>query len=374
MRRVSAGIVIVLLLIEVVWLGLQPLQRPRAASTPPAAALSPSSSVQAGGLTALVEQEAHMLTLRLRGHRTGAEPKLSVMAGNRDLGDYLRFREDGETETALRLSYAGVSMFPARVLTYTWAVDGQQITGEHMYIHPNFPFQWQREQHGPFIFYHTGTLTEELATQWATLYTTLAGFLGLKPVERMIYVLPNRDALQKALGSDGAKRKVAGLWNEPLDAVLVSTDFPSVTLQKIIYHELTHAFLANGNPSWWEEGIATWVEGQMVRRHGVWDGDLLFPERFESLQKVMESQGTFLIRASASQSPPLDPYTVGLSFFLYLEDRFGEEALLRLAVAASERPLAEAAEAELGENLDQLEAGWQEFIRSGGHLKVLKGQ
>lgn len=380
MRHVRVFVAILLLVVEVVWLGLQPMPSRRSApdeqaALPGAAKGKPAaSSVQADGMTALVEQEAHMITLRLQGHRAGAEPKLTVTAGNRDLGSYLRFREDRGTETSVRLSYAGVNIFPVRILTYTWEVDGRQVTGQHMYVHPNFPFPWKLEQHGPFTFYHTGTLTEELATQWAALYTTLAGFLGLKPVEQTIYVLPDIEALQKALGSEVTTRKVAGLWIEPLNAVLLSTDFHSSTLQKIVYHELTHAFLANRNPSWWEEGVATWVEGQMFRRDWVWDGDGLYLKRFGALQRVMETEGTFLMRASPGQNPPLDPYTVGFSFTLYLQDRIGEDALLRLAVAASERPVAEALKETLGEDLDQLEVGWQEFVRSGAHLKVLQGQ
>lgn len=315
-----------------------------------------------------------MITLRLEGHRAGAEPQLTVMAGNRDLDSFLRFREEGETETAIRLSYAGVNMYPARVLTYTWAVDGRRVTGEHMYVHPNFPFQWKRERRGPFIYYHTGTLTEDLSTQWGSLYTTLAASLGMEPVERTIYVLPNVDALQKALGGDVKERKVAGLWIESLDAVLLSTDYPASILKKIVYHELTHALVANRNPSWWEEGIATWAEGHMLRRDSFWDGDTQFPHRFRALQQVMESEGTFLVRANNSQDPPLDPYTVGFSFLLYLEDRFGQEAVVRLAAAASEQPVAEAVQVTLGEDLDSLEVGWQEFVKRGGPLRAMGRQ
>lgn len=343
---------------EIVWLGFQPVQLP--------AGVPAASTVTVGGLVASVEQEAHMIILRLKGHRAGAEPTVQVMAGPRDLSAYLRFREDLGTETSVRLSYAGVNMFPARLLTYTWEVDGQKVTGEHIYVHPTFPFRWELEQHDPFTFYHTGTLTAKTAADWIDHYTDLADFLSLEPVERTIYVLPNVDALQKALGSEGTEPKVAGLWIETLDAVLVSSDFPAAELRRIIYHELTHAFLANRNPSWWEEGIATWAEAQMSRRHGIWAGDLFIPQRAAALQEIMRTEGTFLVRATHSQPPPLDPYSVGYSFIMYLQDRFGQEAVLRLAAAAAEQEIAEAVMAVLGEDLDTLEIGWQAYLKEGG--------
>lgn len=366
MRRIRIWLSFLLLAVEVIWLAMQPLQTaPLAAQAITPGSRAPVTAVQAHGLTAWAEQDSVTLTFRLNGHERGVRPTLSVKAGDRSLDEWLRFPEYGPTGSSYRMSYYGVEMYPARVLTYTWEVEGKQVTGEYVYVHPKYPFDWKREKRGSYLFYHTGTLTDENVEHWTKINSNVAGYLSLPEAEWTVYVLPDAESLQQALGGKAEERQVVGVWSERLQAALVINDYPPLVLEQLLSHELAHAYLYNGNPIWWEEGIATWVQRGLSSQILAGANNLVVHPRFTALRKVMETEGTFLVRSNHSQKEPLDPYTVGLSFCFYLQSRFGEEGVLKLAAAAAERPLGEMVQELFGETPDQLEQGWREYVISG---------
>jgi len=353
-----------LFLAEVIVLALQPVPR----SAP---GLGHVVEEKVSGMSVQIHQERLTTTFTLRGLPPGVEPRLTVSDGQKDLSNWLLLPERGPGEVSQRLSYMGVEMYPARRLTYTWQVGGESLSGEYLYVHPNYPFSWEVEQRGPLVFYHSGNLSQQVAADWGEAYQWLGAELGMEPVERVVYLLPDRNSLQKALGSDPLVSNVAGLWVGRLQGILTSTDFSPEALRLIMTHEFAHAYLENDNPSWWEEGIATWIEARYLSRFVL---PSLTPEGlrpYEALAERMRAEPVLLVRINQSQASPLDPYTVGYSFCRYVESQWGDGAVLRLAVAAAARPLKEAVFEVLGQSLDAVEAGWQEYVRSGDLVEDL---
>ncbi len=362
--RIAAGLL--LLLAEVVILALQPVQGP-----------GDTTAIAAGEVRTMatgVHQDRHTTTFTLKGHPPDAVPTLTVHDGEKDLSRWLLVAEHAGDETSQRLSYMGVEMYPARLLTFAWQVGEEQVTGEYLYIHPNFSFAWQMEQRGPFVFYHTGTLNDDFAAEWTAVYHWLGAELEMEPVERVIYLLPDQGSLTRALGSDPLITNVAGLWVNRLEAILTSTSFSPAALRVIMAHEFVHAYLANDNPPWWEEGIARWFELRYLARFGPLRFSAEGLRVFEGLEQEMAEQPVYLMRINHSQKSPLDPYTVGYSFCSFVESRWGEERLTRLAATAARKPLREAVVEVLEQSLDEVEVAWQEYVRSGAMLEGLTGQ
>lgn len=143
--------------------------------------------------------------------------------------------------------------------------------------------------------------------------------------------------------------------------------------EEVVAHELAHAYLVGrGNPRWWDEGLATWVQLHAEARtspRSIW---LHGRGQLAPLAEHMALAPVDLSQVSYDSAAPADPYRVGLGFCLHLQQKLGIDGLKRLALATRERPLEDALREGTGQTLAEWAGDWHQAVVGGELLRWLE--
>ncbi|MFZ5814904.1 MAG: hypothetical protein ACOY93_06330 [Bacillota bacterium] len=303
------------------------------------------------------------LTFQVDHPPRGVEPRLRLWA-DADLTDHL---QPAEGAHSWWLPNQVLAKFPAVRLTYTWELGRERLRGEHLHIHRDYPYPWQVVQKGGLTVYFASPVAAGRISRWAELNDWLPRFLGTPQQPVVIYAMPDEEAYARVIGGNSHLDRAAGFFSGAHEWIVLRPAHG----EEAVAHELGHAYLANGNPVWWEEGIATWVEAHARARTSPVSTWLHWRSRLAPLGERAAEGPLELAQAGYGSAQPLDPYDVGLSFCLYLERRLGTEGLKRLALAARREPLADALSRTVGEEVEGLEADWNRALQSGELLAWL---
>lgn len=315
-------------------------------------------------LAAHVEPGSAGLTFALANAPPDAEPVLSVFSDT-DLQYFLRPTDRKDSRWLPNLA---LSKFPAVMLTYRWEAGSQQVSGEYLYIHKDYPYPWKVEEAGGLTVYYATGVVGWRVERWVGLNDWLPRFLGTPQQPVVIYAMPDEESYARIIKGYSHLGKASAFYSGTRKWVVLRPGQG----EDVVVHELGHAYLASGNPIWWEEGIATWVELQHHLRTSPEAPWLYWKERLAPLVEQAAKEPVTLGRVDYDSAEPLDPYRVGLSFCLFIEERFGTEALKRLAVAARQAPLEEALPKVLGEDPVELLDAWQRALADGEILRWLE--
>ncbi len=346
MRRFQIWSVWVLLLAQVAWLGLQQ-QAPTAAHTDP---------------VMRVEQDRTGLTFILEGHSPQVKPKLTVH-GKADYATYLREPSYEGGTTRIRLGHSVVHIkLPVAMVSYTWEVGDKRYSGSYLAVHEAYPFDWKSKETEQFKVFYVDEKDVKGLAEWGEIYKRVAAYLGLKPEPRTIFVMPNAAAAQRMVQNNGIPYQVAGLWVQVVNALVIDGDTPQDTYMKeVVAHELAHSLLfSDMSPVWWEEGVARYIG---LRE----DKSAMVAERRAALelQGRARRESISLEKVTRQTKAPLDPYTIGLSFVLYVRSRAGEAGLVKVMTETKRtNRFYDAMEEVLGEPLFKVEPKWLEYVRS----------
>ncbi len=362
MRRRRIWAVWLLLAAELAWLG--------AASR---GQVQPVVALDLGpGPHARSVQTSEGVSFYLENHDPRLLPSLTVAARDR-LDESLHYSAPRSGTTVVTLPRRHLESYPAQLLEYAWSVGTTELPGRHLYVNPDYPYDWEVQHAKPLTVYYTGAYPAYQVEGWAEIYRWLAGFLLMQnPPTQTIYLMPSVADLRRAVDLNPSdERRLSGLWVERAESILLAPQSEAV-LTTTVAHEFTHALLYNRNPIWWEEGIATWIAYQEAAhripgaRSAGWQA---FEVAMQALHRLALESEISLDQIDQTQTYPLDRYTIGISFVLYVRSRLGEPGVLLLAVSAATQPLDEAVQEVLGETLSQVKQHWLTYLRSRRFLE-----
>lgn len=361
MRQTRIWIIWILFLAEAVVLATLPAGQPKALL-----AYEPGMSLRARS-----EQTAEGVRFTLENLSPEINPSLSVTVPS-GFDPFLRCVKTAPTTFVATLPAGKLADYPALQLRYTWLAGAAELRGQHLYVNPAFPYDWKVQQYDLFTVYHVGPYLAARMRGWAEIYRWLADSLLVQPGNQAVYLMPGVTDLPRALRlSPGEDPRLAGLWVESAGAVMLAP-LPDSVLTATMAHELSHALLYNRNPIWWEEGIATWLthkEAQHRTGANTSVGWKATEVAMQGLHQVARETQIALSEVDQRTSYPLDRYTVGSSFVLYVRSRIGEPGVLMLAAAAAERSLEAALREILDESMEEAEQRWLAYIRSDRFLE-----
>jgi hypothetical protein len=151
---------------------------------------------------------------------------------------------------------------------------------------------------------------------------------------------------------------VLGLYDGEIYVPFAAVEQFKRELVSIITHELTHALLAqatNDNaPRWFQEGVATRME--LLERHAN-----AFADTPAGLVLPVP-----LLDATMEKNADPGAYVVAQTFIRFLEDRYGSDAIARIATG-----FARGEETVLGKSLDELNAEFRQWgFHHNGEFKL----
>lgn len=303
-----------------------------------------------------VEADGAGLTFSLENVPPGTDPALSVNSET-NLDAFLR--RTGRRGSRW-LPNLALSNYPAVLLNYTWDLGYERVSGEYLYVHKEYPHPWKvRQEDGLTVYYATGVVGWRI-DRWVELNDWVSRFLGTPRQPVTIYAMPDDESYDRMIRGHGYLGKAAAFWNGTRKWIVLRPGQG----EEVVAHEMAHAYLFRGNPLWWEEGVATWVEVNYQARTSpqaflYWKGQL------EPLAEQAAHEPVDLNQVGIDSQAPADPYRVGLSLLLYLESRLGTEAVKQMALLAREVPLDQLFAQRLGQGLDEVAADWNQALATG---------
>lgn len=164
-------------------------------------------------------------------------------------------------------------------------------------------------------------------------------------------------------------------WNEPGEAIKVSSEYGINISSSVLAHEITHnyAFELFGSSSfpWWlDEGLAEYVASRywnsyqiesIRRKVADWikTGELQTWENMAVLDETPTSLWKFV-------------YAQGFAFVCYLTDVYGQKSRNQwLSQISSEKSLTAATQAKFGKSFEQLDQDFRQWLKSGANSTYL---
>lgn len=315
---------------------------------------------------ARVEPDEGGLQFILENVPPGVEPDLYLFSDS-DLRDFLRRPGPKDSRWLPNLA---LSKFPAVLLSYTWDLGYERVTGEHLFVHKEYRYPWRVEQKGGLTVYYAAGVVSWRVDRWAELNEWLPRFLESPQRSVVIYAMPDEESYARIIRGYGHLRQASAFWSSTREWIVLRPGHG----EEVVAHELAHAYLAagKGNPSWWDEGLATWVEIYSRARTSPGAAWLYWKGQLAPLADRMAREPVELSQVAYDSTAPADPYRVGLSLCIYLEKRLGTDGLKRLALATRERPLEDALREATGQTLTELAGEWHQAMAGGELLRWLE--
>jgi hypothetical protein len=140
-------------------------------------------------------------------------------------------------------------------------------------------------------------------------------------------------------------------------------DRPTPRLLRVLRHELAHSFIAartGGNcPTWLQEGLSQWLEGDEPARE---DAAVATALRAGRLIPLLRLEAPFQALGEADAALA---YAESLSAVAHIHRKRGEAGVVRLLSALGDRlPAEEALPVSLALSYEELQRSWEEHLRS----------
>jgi hypothetical protein len=273
-----------------------------------------------------------------------------------------------EFEAVYGLDLTQVQLSPFTTVTYWWLLQtsaGEVTLAEQSFTYEDDQFEWRMVADEGTVVHWTGDVAglgqlglDIVAESWPRLTRIIpAG----EAADLNIYIYPSSADLRSALRLTG--RDWVGAHAHPELGVILVTAVNNRTaaadLRQSIPHELSHWLIyqtAGPNyeqmPTWFEEGLATFVEGSPS------------PSYETVLATAVANQTTIPFTDLCQSFPDVEErtllaYAQSASFIDYLQGRYGSQALYDLTVAYADGLDCEAGTTHvLQESLTDLNQAW----------------
>lgn len=334
------------------------------------------------GPAATARYEGSGLRFELHGYEATALPALTVTgADGTDWTEQLTpVARDGETVYARLPGRSGLNRLAVENLTYTWtlpdaalAADGTgaepdpgTVTGTIQYRDVRMrDLEWQLTDAGHLLIYHVRPLGRGEADKWHELLDWVLDSTGAT-LERplVVWQFPDLARLNEWQRRGGIE--IAGAWHEDIARMLTHGTTSRQLHEAVLVHEFVHAVSPLTGPGWYEEGIAQLIESRYDAEF--WRGQTQGMTAVRSaLQRLHELAGerTVSIFETSRIDETLNPYVLGVSFWLFVRHHHGDDGVQQLFRAdVSGGGLRTELERLFGKELPYVWDDWNDYLRS----------
>jgi hypothetical protein len=318
------------------------------------------------GLTPATTLEGSGIRFNLAGYTGSAMPLLTVTSedGQDWSAKVERPVQNGQVITAKLSGEKGTARYAVENFAYHWTLpDGRTATGSVQYRDIRYrDVVWQVSHSPKLLVYHVGAMKQADMDHWT-------GIRRDKPL--VIWVFPTATMLNDWARQDPSFR-IAGQWMGDAQRLLVYDQSDNVARQTVLLHEMVHAVSPGEGTAWFEEGMARLFEARYERQVSS-DEALRWAytgSQLRLLHTLAQQREIATTEALAQRDPPTDPYTLGVSVWLFVKHYQGDAGVKRFIVDGGKPSgIKPTLEGLFHKDLPSIWNDWNEYLRGPDLMK-----